>query len=604
MSLNYTTNGGTSYATHDVAILVAFTNLTYVQMTFSKQVAIVKALALTTVVLVLVGPMLLGVWVAFGSDPTQWFSVLTDVLSNARVETIEKIVLRATTIASIGTMLAIPIGVRIATLRSPTLAFSAIALLITPFFVNDAIKDYAWAAMLIGLHQFLAHSSSGVLSVVAQYVSPYSSLAPYLPLTVSAIPIIALIVAAGYVRAVVPNLRFFLEITPKRGRLLTAVTIPLLAPYIFLGWLLAFGITIPSSAEEQYLGGGVANNLQTLMESLVRTNIAATLLFGVITVTMAGLVAWIATSIFTSTNRKISSPWTTITTWANRLCGRLRFMPTDRTDGMVVPLCGGGDRKLYSRRCWGIYVITVIVISWLPIVAMFSFGLVQCDQSRCGLTISILESALTSPRAESAIGTSLELGIVAAVSGLAFGIIGLWMAIADRISRRSIFVALFALLVPAQAVAIALGQLARLIGIEQGSLALVVPAHIVLVFPYCLLIGAATGMTLPKRAILSLQEFGARADSTIRRVITRYGASAFASAAMFGFILSLNDQIRVSYLGGTKEALSTLVNAYLYAGQIGQSTDAFGLSMALLLSGLICLVLAALWGYRIAQRRS
>src|SRR5262249_27233550 len=114
----------------------------------------------------------------------------------------------------------------------------------------------------------------------------------------AAIPVTATLIAYGYTRTVTPQLRFFCQISHRRVRIFLGVTLPLLLPFVLLGSLLAFGFTMPSSLEEQYLGGGTANNFQTLINSLLRTHVLSALLLGLLTLVMAAVAARVAARMY------------------------------------------------------------------------------------------------------------------------------------------------------------------------------------------------------------------------------------------------------------------------------------------------------------------
>lgn len=531
----------------------------------------------TVVALLVVGPLILDVVLTVAAAPGELGLALQQLLAPAHLQTLGRILVRAAWVASLGTLLGIPVGLYIGTVRDSRWASLLSILLVAPFFVNDSIKDYAWADCLTGLHQFVP------------FVSPYRTAASLLPLTLAAIPVTATLIAFGYTRTVTPQLRFFRQVSHRRGHIFLGVTLPLLLPFVLLGWLLAFGFTLPSSVEEQYLGAGTANNFQTLINSLLRTNLLSALLLGLLTLILAALAAWVAARLYAW--RLSFSMRAFLAILAG--CGRLRSadQPLARVTTVLKVNRGfGGPSTLVA--------VAVIAISWLPLIWVCWRGMGSCTVQGCSVSLAGVAGVLTSSRVLLAGTDSAELGVGAAAAGVMFGLIGLRAAVWGSLNRATLLVALLCLLAPAQTIAIALGQCLRLVGIYEGSLTAVWVSELPLLFPYCLGLGVATGLTLPRRSILALREFGDQADQVMNGLILRYGAIGVTSAGTFGLVLSLNEQTRTFYLGGAVEVLGTLVSAYLYAGQIHPSADTFGLSGVVLMAGVAGLFLSGWLGLR------
>src|SRR5207237_1226449 len=102
----------------------------------------------------------------------------------------------------------------------------------------------------------------------------------------------------GYALSAQHRVAFFEETTLQRGKVFFLVALPLLVPYIIMSAVLCFGLAAASSAEQQYLGSGMSNNIRTLTLSLIRSGVGPAQVFFAAVLATVLFTAWVACHIF------------------------------------------------------------------------------------------------------------------------------------------------------------------------------------------------------------------------------------------------------------------------------------------------------------------
>lgn len=511
-------------------------------------------------------------------------TALAEPFTAARLQTLAVIAARATFTSFVALVVGVPFGLWLATMRHRALAYVALMALILPFFLNDGVKAFYWAKALEALHSALRGLP------LAESLSPYDPVAPFIPMILNGVPIAASVTAAGYAISVSSRITFFNEVSPERARHFIRGGLPLLAPYILLGGLLCFGLNLSAFAEQQYLGGGMSNNLRTLMLSVVRAGAGPTQVF-----VLAVLAAVVAMAV-AATGAMARQGSNSLARRAYLLTRAVR-QPLWPHAARLSPSIGI-PRLLPWRTLGAVYGMSLLSLSWTPLGFGLAEGLIACDVERCRFSLSALHIALASDRGSAALATSLQLGVIGAGIGTVLGAIGLLIGVYGHAGRALIVALLAYLLLPADSIGIAVGQIARLAGVDNGSLALASLGQVTVILPYCLAFGIAGGISLPRRAILSLEEFRPGLTLPIVATVMRLGASTLVSSGLFGFVLALNEAVRTSYLIGTREGITQLVAAYQSAGRISGPSDATGLTALLILVGVGALGIAGWLSYR------
>lgn len=544
-------------------------------MNFPPQ-AYIRALCaalVTLFVLALVGPPLFEFMsTILSAENNMLWSARAETFSSARLEIVGDIVLRAATTATVSLILALPLGIFLGQAERPFYFLLASSLLLAPFFVSDSVKSYAWADMLVAIR------SSGNEWMAAS-LSPYSPLSPWIPLILKTVPIFALTVALAYRWVVVPQLRAIREFSAGTFYALRTVTLPLLAPYLVSSWVLAFGFVIPATAELQYLGGVMQNTLTTLMLSLLRSGVDQTELFSV----CLFVVAVVATLLMLGVLRRRASS-------TERTVYRLLRIATYDSSSRKI---GKTGLTALGKRAMLLYAIVVIVVGCLPLLDTVRLSFVGCGAKISCFGAPVGQALWSSDRLLRDVTTSLFLGLACAAGGWIACLAGIWSTALRPMSWSIAFAVLMALLLPPDVVAIAYGQIGMRVGIDHGSLMLVLTTHLLMVFPYCFVLGCLAGLTQQRSGILALFELGLGAGSITSQAILRDAATTLTSAMVLAFVLSINDVIRIFYLGGPLEGLGGFLSSQLDAGAV-EGTGVFIVSSAMVALGVIAtLVLGA-----------
>lgn len=514
----------------------------------------------------LLAPLLIGIVSLAITEPAGLMTRdLVGVFSTARLTIAFDITVRALIVVSV----AAPIGIFVAEwLGSSKNRFVLLAvplLMIVPFFSSDTIKSYAWAEILLQFKSYLPFVPS-----------PYDNFSPYLPLVLKALPIFVLIVAPAYTTVVERQRKILLELGATPGLLLRSVTLPALAPYAVGAYVLAFAFIVPSAAELQFLGGGLPNTITSLIHSILRVSVLQTEVFSLaIVVAAAAATAILTFSLLTRDGSMQRSVF--------KALGAFRVF-------FSCGWCQSAARYLKCARLLGAATAwAMIMLMWLPLVETLVLAVTNCS-GQVGACFAALrgDSSFWTLRLQGDLHTSLVLGVCAIAGGWIISITGVWQSVFGQFRVLWIALVLLMLLVPGDVVALGLAQAAVGVGVTEGSLALAALSHLILIFPYCFLIGMFAGLALPRQAVAALLELGMGPITIMRRaIIFSEVSSACASAAFFGGLISLNDYTRLSYVGGANEGITSYLASQLNAGSITGNPTSYIISAVLVAIGVI-----------------
>lgn len=545
------------------------------------------------ILLLIAGPIVTATLLSVLSSHQAFSVIFLETFTPDRLMTLLRIAERSAGVALAGLAFGSIIGIWLGRNQGRQAVSAILIGLIAPFFVNDAIKAYAWADILDRLSEVIQRN--GGAPVLVDLFSPYGGLAPALPLTLSAIPICASLVAMAYSGDINAHELFAREVAARHARRFALVTFPLLAPYLICAWLLAFGFVFGASAEEQYLGGPLSNNVRTLMQSLLRTGVAHTQLFSLSLLCFVGLISYVAiNAVFSPKLNAFQRAVYKIMT----LIGGPSSLASTREQASHSAFSKGsaGGYDKYLSFSFRIYLAAIMCLSWAPLLYAVRLGLTDCDDSSCHVGLTTILAAFASPRYVESVEISTVLGLSSAFFSFAFALLGMWVSITERITVRLVVICVLCIIMPGDPTAIGLQQLAKLLGAVEGSMFVVLIGQLTLVFPYAVLLGIVAGYAQPKAAIMSLFEFGSSLLEISRTTVIKQSYGGLTAAGILGFLLSMNDYVRPFYLGGASETISAVIYGRLNAGGITGERSVFGFSALIVLVGIIGVAVAVQYG--------
>ena len=163
-----------------------------------------------------------------------------------------------------------------------------------------------------------------------------------------------------------------------------------------------------------------------------------------------------------------------------------------------------------------------------------------------------------------------------------------------RLRKKSYFLGLliFPMFVPGIIAALSLSVFFRLISI-RSSMYTVVLGHVLYALPYASIVTLVSFSGLKEGLIEAARDLGASGFRAFKDIIFPLTRGGIFGAALFGFLLSLNEFIRAYFLSGWQETLSI----YMFGQMKGGADPSIYALAGLILSVSIFLVLVALIYY-------
>jgi len=488
--------------------------------------------------------------------------VVLEAFSPARLAIIAEITARALWVTALAALGSVPIAAWIGQAKRPIVAPALTVLLITPFFVSDAVKAYAWAE-LIGTFR----PSFPALP------SPYDAVVPFIVLALKAVPVIVLTLAPAYSAVVERPKQALAELGLPSAVTARYVTFPALFPYLLGATMLALAFVFPATAELQFLGGALPNTVTTLMQSLLRTSVFEAELFAFSLIGVATSISYLVISA---------------------LFGRLANM--QRLLFRAAWLIPSHSQLAPSRRLYHILgpllTFGIVLLMWLPIIETLVLMVTRCSSPAVkSCAAAAIDSSYWSGRVTDDLRTTFIIVAVAAAAGWVSAVAGICTVVFEAPKPGVFFWVVLVLLLPGDAVALGLAQASIDVGVQQGSIVLAMLAETLYVFPYCFLIGVFAGLGVSSALGSALRELGLSRLAIVLRRLYPIVAPLCASAALFGAILALNEYTRISYVGGDAESLAGYLVSELNAGVVQGNATSYVLSSALVFIG-VCATLA------------
>ncbi|WP_375398132.1 ABC transporter permease [uncultured Sphingomonas sp.] len=192
----------------------------------------------------------------------------------------------------------------------------------------------------------------------------------------------------------------------------------------------------------------------------------------------------------------------------------------------------------------------------------------------------------TSTELLAALGRSATLALFVGTLAMAFGFaLSLTTWHPARARRILLAMAVLALL-PGEVFSLGLLQVAKLAGVEEGAPFLAGIAQLVWVVPFTtgslMLANASIGRSVIEGAF----ELGRTPSSVAMHVVRWINWGAITASGILSFTLSLNENTRASYLGGSQPALANEVFGRLQAGLLPENREIFAVELLLVLTAL------------------
>jgi len=256
-----------------------------------------------------------------------------------------------------------------------------------------------------------------------------------------------------------------------------------------------------------------------------------------------------------------------------------------------------GSISILKKSCLWTFTILALLFIFLPSTYLLAISLEPSELERIPRNLSDFSlkwyiRLFHQERLPGAIKQSVMVGLLTAgitsflslLSGMCY----------RKLRKKSYFLGLliFPMFVPGIIAAISLSVFFRLISI-RSSMYTVVLGHVLYALPYATIVTLVSFSGLKEGFIEAARDLGASGFRAFKDIIFPLTRGGIFGAALFGFLLSLNEFIRAYFLSGWQETLSI----YMFGQMKGGADPSIYALAGLILSVSIFLVLVALVYY-------
>jgi spermidine/putrescine transport system permease protein len=362
------------------------------------------------------------------------------------------------------------------------------------------------------------------------------------------------------------------------------VAIPLSVPGMIVGWSAIVALTLVSGSEVRYLEGPTQTSSQTILSSLVNVSVASAMAFSML------LMMFVVT--FLSGALAVRN-W-----WLRRSADYADTdLTTDAFDGN--PNAGEGAfnspvRVRTLARLQQPHDFFSLAIgklgAGLGAFSLLSMGVVvvlSLTAQRAVLgtrwTLENFRIACHSATLLQAISSSIVVALVCGLFSLVLAMVLGFVWWRPGLRTGIILMTGLGVIMAPDAYAICLLQTIRLFGIEGGGLLLVTIAHVAWSLPFGLMFVLLSYRQTGASLLCAGFELSGGRISRVRSVVVSLNRPALLNCALTGFLLSLNEYTRASYLSGGSRTLSTEVFGRLESGFISGDNAIYAAATGIIL---------------------
>jgi len=499
------------------------------------------------------------------------------VFAGGRLAELAQVIARAAAATAIAVSLAIPTAFHLRQIRNPSIQLALLSLLLAPWLVSDMLRAFGWQ---------LALSPAGPVSTAWAALSGgrpleglrYNHFAALAGLVSATLPTAVLGTFAALPRPDSSEWQAAREIGSPR-HVFALLALGRARPGIAFGTCMTFLLCLFASAEPQFLDGPTQTSMLTIASSLSNVGVSALMAFGM---TMLLLAACACFGFFLLW-RAHRTPRGSVRTPGAESRGPIR-----RSRSSVI---GAALLDVAAKRLPVVFTAIALLLCLCPLVAVSVEAFRQPTMAGSVWTLDNFQLLLESPDLTGALGRSAVLAIVVAALTVASGFVLSLTVWEPRRAGALLLTMLGLVLLPGEVYALGLLQVAKALGWEEGAPFLVAIAHLIWILPFStgslMLANSAIGRSVIEAAL----ELGRTPSAVAREVVGRINRGAIAGSAMLALTLSLNENVRASYLGGSLPSLANAVYGRLQTGLLPENRGIFAVEFLLVVGAMLSALL-------------
>lgn len=520
-------------------------------------------------VLAVAAPLLAAVALSFSAfdTPSAYLASVDGyraVFAGGRLGELAHLAGRALTVTVITCLIGVPAGFWLRQRQSGVWSILLLAAFIAPWLVSDMLRAFGWQLLL---------SPDGPVSWMWQAIGGegpleglrYNRVAVVVGLVSATLPACIISVFAALPAADSPEWMAARELGAPRHVLSLMAGGRARAGVIF-GACAVFLFSLFGSAEARFLDGPTQTSMQTIAASLANTGVAALLAWGVVLFALALAVCAAFAMLFLIWHR-----------WPDRRRHKLGERPGGRLGALAGQLL---DATAQAAPPTAVLVSLLLCCAPVAMVVAEAFREPSANGAVWGARSFVL--LLASPDLVAALLRSALLALAVAALAVASGFMLSLSVWNSRLLRIVLGILIALVLLPAEVYAISAIQVAKVFGLTQANVALLLLSHLVWTAPF-----AVTGLILANRAIPesvieAALEYGRRPVSVAFGTVASINRAALFGAGLLAFCLSLNESTRTTYLGGALPSLGNQVYGRLQAGLLPENRAIFAIETLLI----------------------
>jgi spermidine/putrescine transport system permease protein len=549
-------------------------------------------------------PLTVVVWQSFvvwdDLRPMGWGTLhgYREILQPQRMAIIRELVLRAAIVACIDIAVAVPLAEFIVRRRSSHWRWALLLSLNVPFLISASARAFGW------FHLF---NNQGIIARILNSLVPGTPPIDWLIYTRTSVVIT--LVATTLAFAVFPIALALPghadtiwaaseEMDVGAFTKLRRLVLPLGAPGVFVGWFCAFWMAFGSSVEASVVDGPQERSLGQVINQLRSAN-EFSAAYALSSFIVLAFIVFAVFLFFVSRGGLLLSQWQAvqrqrayealaITPKQAQQSGRPSWSMLNRHNGMRVVsglLAGIVIFVFLFAPVW-----SILLLSLSPNSSQGHFRFIDATWYLKAFASDTVREAWRNTLTI-AFWTGITSAAIATILGLSWWG-GRWRIL---VSCGLIVLALL----PPDAYSLGLLVVYQGLGFKGASLWLVWASDIALALPYCTAVVFAVNSSVDVTLFAASMEFGASRSVLFHRVILGLTWPGMVSAFIVGFLLSMNDYTRASYLSGSNQMLSLYVYGQMKSGADPSVYAIGGINVMVSLA----LFLSVLGLLKLAQRR-
>ena len=478
---------------------------------------------------------------------------------------LKQVAFRSLIASLLAMLLAIPTSFTLARLNNLVLKNFLLVLLLAPWLMSSMLRAFGWQLIL---------SPNGLVSALSENIFGwrleglrYNYYACLLGIVSNILPISILCVYSAIPNS---NTKEWLAVREMGGLLYEFIIIGICRaqPGILAGLGVCTVIAFFSSVESKFLGGPTQISFLSVLQSIELTNYKSIFAFN--SIVLAGMLIFFSVGFWVSKIQLL----------INIRRVRCAYLPYTYRHGQFIML---------TMMVIGTIFSLLIILLPVAMILIESFYILDTKGGYWG--IDYYTRLLEKPFWLESVFNSIVLGGL--VSFLTFALafclsFSVWV---QQLRWPVLAFCLLLFLLPAETYSLSLIQSLKQFTSVQGGFWLILVGHCLWLMPYSVIALWIANSQISKNLLYASMEMEASSFKALFLFILKVHGSKIISIAFLTLVLSMNDSVRASYLGGHLSLIGTEIHGRLQTGLFGDDRALLALESLIVVLTILSAVL-------------